>query len=176
MTTHDESAGDPPALSPTRRETWLRRQRRRALVLATVSTVVSVGVTIALVTTASGWPRVRQLFFNGARFKKDLPDLLGFLWIDVKLFVVCVPFIMIWALVLATWRNTRNPVFFPLRIFAAAYTDVFRGVPIILTIYLIGFGIPALRLITGEFHRPPNPSTWNEPLSSFSAGMPKPTR
>jgi polar amino acid transport system permease protein len=148
---------------PTRRQLWLRRQRRRAVVLATASTVVTVLAVALLITNASGWPRVRNLFFNGARFRHDFPDLLGYLWIDVKIFLVCVPFILVWALVLATWRNTRNPLFFPLRIFAATYTDVFRGVPIILTIYLIGFGIPALKLLNGSFHLLGLGGRWNSP-------------
>ena len=48
----------------------------------------------------------------------------------------------------------RSPALFPLRLFGAVYTDVFRGVPVILTIYLIGFGVPGLGL-----QRP-----WNDPL------------
>jgi len=140
-----------PAAGPTRRELWLRGQRQRAAVIATVSTVVVVTGAVLGVTHASGWPRVRQLFFNGKRFRADIPDLLGYLWVDVKIFLICVPLILLWALVLASWRNTRNPVLFPLRLFSAAYTDVFRGVPIILTIYLVGFGIPALKLLEGNY-------------------------
>jgi polar amino acid transport system permease protein len=78
---------------------------------------------------------VRTSFFNGDRFKKDFPELLSYLWVDVKLFLWCAPCILVWGLVIALCRNTRNPALFPLRLFAAAYTDVFRGVPIILTIY-----------------------------------------
>jgi polar amino acid transport system permease protein len=70
---------------------------------------------------------------------------------------------MVWALVLASWRNTRSPVLFPLRIFAAGYTDIFRGVPVILTIYLVGFGIPALKLVTGSFHFLGLGGNWNSP-------------
>ncbi len=165
MTNHEQGAdkGSAPSRVPTRREVWLRRQRRRAAVIATVSTVAAVSITVLLVTSASGWPRVRLLFFNGQRFKKDFPDLLGYLWIDVKIFLICVPFILVWALVLATWRNTRSPVLFPLRVFSAGYTDVFRGVPIILTIYLVGFGIPALKLVTGSFHFLGLGGNWNSP-------------
>jgi polar amino acid transport system permease protein len=158
MTDHDKGAGStsaPSGVRPvdgaTRRQLWLRRQRRRATVLATASTALVTLVTWYGVTHASGWPRVKRLFFNGNRFRTDLPDLVHYFWIDVKIFLVCVPFILVWALVLATWRNTRNPLLFPLRLFAAAYTDIFRGVPIILTIYLVGFGIPALRLLHGSF-------------------------
>lgn len=120
------------------------------MVVATLSTLVVVSVAWYLITGASGWPKVKTIFFNGDRFRSDFPEILGYLWIDVKLFLQCAPFILLWGLVLALCRNTRNPVLFPLRAFAAAYTDVFRGVPIILTIYLVGFGIPKLGL-KGEF-------------------------
>ena len=43
-------------------------------------------------------------------------------------------------------RSLPGPVFFPLRLMAVVYIDIFRGVPSILVIYLLGFGIPGLRL------------------------------
>ena len=141
----------PVSSSPTRRQLWLRRQRRRSTAIATVSTVLVVGVAWYGITHASGWPKVRQIFFNGDRFQKDFPEILSYLWVDVKLFLVCVPFILAWGLTIALCRNARSPVLFPLRAFAAAYTDIFRGIPVILTIYLVGFGIPKLGL-HGEFH------------------------
>mgnify|MGYP003342556530 CR=1 FL=1 len=69
----------------------------------------------------------------------------------MKLFVLCAPLILLWGLVIAMCRNTRNPALFPLRAFATLYTDFFRGVPIILTIYIVGFGIPKLGLLHGDF-------------------------
>lgn len=136
---------------PTRREEWLRRQRRRSTVVATVSTAVTLALIVWVVGSSSGWPKVRTIFFNGERFRTDLPEVLGYLWIDVKLFLQCAPCILVWGLVIAMCRNTRNPALFPLRAFAALYTDFFRGVPVILTIYLIGFGIPKLGILHGEF-------------------------
>lgn len=136
---------------PTRREEWLRRQRRRSTVVATVSTAVTLALIVWVVGSSSGWPKVRTIFFNGERFRTDLPEVLGYLWIDVKLFLQCAPCILVWGLVIAMCRNTRNPALFPLRVFAALYTDFFRGVPVILTIYLIGFGIPKLGILHGEF-------------------------
>lgn len=135
----------------TRREAWLRRQRRRSTVVATVSTVVTLALVIWAVNSSSGWPKVRTIFFNGERFRTDLPEVLGYLWVDVKLFLQCAPCILVWGLVIAMCRNTRNPALFPLRAFAALYTDFFRGVPVILTIYLVGFGIPKLGILHGEF-------------------------
>jgi polar amino acid transport system permease protein len=52
----------------------------------------------------------------------------------------------VFALVLALLRGLRDPVFFPLRLFAVVYVDVFRGLPSILVIYVVGLGIPALQL------------------------------
>ena len=154
---NDEGAGNMSAPSrvpgaPTRRQVWLARQRRRAIIIAVVSTTVSFGLLAWLITSSSGWEKVKTIFFNGDRFKKDFPEVLGYLWVDVKLFLQTAPFILLWGLVIALCRNTRNPALFPLRAFAAIYTDFFRGVPIILTIYLIGFGIPKLGLLEGEFH------------------------
>ncbi|MFZ2441637.1 MAG: amino acid ABC transporter permease [Ilumatobacteraceae bacterium] len=147
----------------TRRQLWLRRRRRKAAIVAVVSTVVSFGVAAWLITGSSGWPKVKTIFFNRERFKEDFPEVLGYLWVDVKLFLQCAPFILLWGLVIALCRNTRNPALFPLRAFAAVYTDFFRGVPIILTIYLVGFGIPKLGLLHGEFHILWFGGNWNSP-------------
>lgn len=149
--------------TPTRRQLWLRRQRRRAVLIATVSTVATATGLWLLITSASGWPSFRALFFDGERFRNVFPELLGYLWIDVKLFLQCAPFILLWGLVLALCRNTRNPALFPVRVFAAAYTDFFRGVPVILTIYLVGFGMPKFTKEWGEFHILGFGGAWNSP-------------
>jgi polar amino acid transport system permease protein len=168
MTNHDEGAGEPSAPSRvsgslTRREAWLRRRRRKAVVIAVVSTALSFSLVTWLVTSSSGWPKVKETFFNAERFKQDFPDILGYLWVDIKLFLQCAPLILIWGMVIALFRNTRSPVLYPLRIFAAVYTDFFRGVPVIITIYLIGFGIPKLGLLTGEFHLLGFGGSWTSP-------------
>lgn len=140
-----------PTSPLTRREAWLRRRRRRSFAVAAVSTAATVAFLVWVVTSSSGWPKVRTIFFDGERFRTDLPEVLRYLWVDVKLFLQCAPCILVWGLVIAMCRNTRNPALFPLRAFAAVYTDFFRGVPVILTIYLVGFGIPKLGLFEGEF-------------------------
>lgn len=100
------------------------------------------------------WDRVHESFFNGERFVDSFPRLLHAFLLDVKIFFWSIPFIVVLALLVATTRNSRSPVLFPLRVLAVAYTDVMRGVPVILWIYLIGFGVPGLGL-----DRP-----WNSPL------------
>jgi polar amino acid transport system permease protein len=48
--------------------------------------------------------------------------------------------------VIAVVRQIPGPVFFPFRMVAIAYTDLFRGIPLILVLYIIGFGAPGLGL------------------------------
>ncbi len=65
----------------------------------------------------------------------------GFWW-NVKLFVVAEVIVLVWALVVAVVRQLPGRAFLPLRTLAIVYADVFRGIPTIIVIYLIGFGFP----------------------------------
>jgi polar amino acid transport system permease protein len=60
--------------------------------------------------------------------------------------VVCEVVILLLAMLLALARALRGPVFFPIRAAATVYTDVFRGLPLLLVLYLLGFGVPSLRI------------------------------
>jgi len=64
----------------------------------------------------------------------------------VKIFLIAEAFILVFALVIAVLRGLPGPVFFPVRALAVVYVDLFRGVPTILVIYILGFGVPALAL------------------------------
>jgi polar amino acid transport system permease protein len=64
----------------------------------------------------------------------------------VQIFLIAEVFILVFALGLAVLRGLPGPVFFPLRAFAVVYVDLFRGVPTILVVYILGFGVPALAL------------------------------
>jgi polar amino acid transport system permease protein len=64
----------------------------------------------------------------------------------VKIFSIAEVVILFAALGLALLRGLPGPVFFPLRLLAVVYADFFRGIPTILLVYLLGFGIPALQL------------------------------
>ncbi len=129
------------------------RLRRRSTLVASVSTVSVFLAIYILVPLAPGWEKVQQSFFNWEVFQKTFPTLLNAFLLDIAIFAWSAPLIAIWGLVLALARDARSPALFPLRLFATIYNDVFRGVPVILTIYLIGFGIPGLGL----------PRPWNSP-------------
>lgn len=128
------------------REKLLRAQGRRSLSAATISTVVVVVVIVVGLLASPGWPRVRELFFNWDAFVTSLPDVLRGFLLNVAIFMVAEPIVLMLGLGVALVRGLRSPVFFPLRALAVLYTDVFRGIPTILLIYLVGFGIPALQL------------------------------
>jgi polar amino acid transport system permease protein len=128
----------------TRRKAYEQRQRRRSLVIAFFSTSLVVGAIVVLVPLLPGWGRVRKSFFDGEVFADSFPRLLDAFWLDVQIFLWSVPLIFALSMSIAVSRNTRSPALFPLRAAAVIYTDVFRGVPVILTIFLIGFGVPGL--------------------------------
>ena len=139
---------------PTRRERYEHARRRRSVVIAAVSTIVVVGALLILVPMSPGWARVRQAFFDGDVFVESFPKLLDAFWLDVKILLWSIPPIIIVSLLVALARNTRSAALFPVRAFAVIYTDVLRGIPVILLVYLIGFGVPALGLSR----------TWANPL------------
>ena len=137
----------------TRRQAFERRQKRRSVLIALTSTVIVIGLVVALVPQTPGWYKVKRSFFNGEVLSETFSGLLSAFVKDIQIFLWCAPCILIWGMTLAVCRSVRTPALFPLRLFAAAYTDIFRGIPVILTILLIGFGVPGLGL-----SRP-----WNSP-------------
>jgi polar amino acid transport system permease protein len=118
----------------------------RSLAIATLSTAVVLTALGLVVVTSPGWPEVRESFFYGPEFRESFPDILEQFGTNVQLFLLAEAFILVWALVLAVLRSLPGPVFFPLRLLSAAYTDVFRGIPTILLVFLLGFGVPGLQL------------------------------
>lgn len=111
-----------------------------------VSSIVILGGFAALALTSPGWPSVRDTFFSASAFADSFPDVLGGFWLDIKVFMVVEVAVLIVGLLVALIRTSGSPALFPLRMTAVVYTDLFRGVPTILLVYLVGFGIPALNL------------------------------
>ena len=128
------------------REAYRARQSRRSVGIAATSSVGFVVVAGLAIVSSPGWQRVRESFLDGPTFRSSLHPVLVGLWLNVRVLVVCAAVVVVLGLGVATLRTLRGPVFFPLRFLAAAYTDVFRGVPLIILLYIIGFGLPGLRL------------------------------
>jgi polar amino acid transport system permease protein len=104
------------------------------------------GALAALILSSKGWDAVRETFFDWNAFTDAFPDVLDGFWLDIKIFVLVELAVLVIGLAVALVRSSGAPAFFPFRLLAAIYTDLFRGVPVILVVYLIGFGIPALEL------------------------------
>ena len=128
------------------RQAYRRERARRSTAIAAISTVVFAGALFLAITRSPGWPRVRQQFFNLEIARKSLPRILEGLWLNIRILVVAEILILIVGLAVAITRTLRGPIFVPLRALAAGYTDLFRGIPLIILLYLIGFGVPGLRL------------------------------
>ncbi|HEY0239163.1 MAG TPA: amino acid ABC transporter permease [Friedmanniella sp.] len=139
------SVGHPSPLQ-RQREAYRRRRARRSSLVALGSTLV-VGLVLVLgVSATPGWPRVQATFFNPTRGWAALPAVATGLWLNVRVMLVCGVLIAVLGLLVAVLRTLRGPVFLPVRLLATAYTDLFRGLPLLLVIFLLGFGVPALRL------------------------------
>jgi polar amino acid transport system permease protein len=138
-----------PAAGPTtraQRAAERSRRRRRSLVISGISTVIVIGGLAALILTSPGWPAVKQTFFSASAFASSFSSVLSGFWLDVKMFMVVEVVVLIVGLLIALVRTVRVPALFPVRMLAIVYVDVMRGVPTILVVYLVGFGVPALQL------------------------------
>jgi polar amino acid transport system permease protein len=138
----------------TRREQYEQKQRRRSILVAALSTIFVIVAIVIFVPMTPGWEKVQKSFFNGVVLSKTFPKLLNAFTVNIMIFAWSAPAIAVLGLMIALARDAKSPALFPLRIFGAAFTDIFRGVPVILTVYLIGFGIPGLGL----------PRPWNSPF------------
>jgi len=126
---------------------------RRATAISTISTIVVLALLVLIFLRAPGSGAVRHTFFNphdmwqaltgSARGTYSVGEAI---WLNIRMFLAAEVLILILALVLALIRQSASPVLFPLRVLSMIYVDFFRGVPLILVIYAIGFGLPALRL------------------------------
>ena len=138
----------------TRREQYEQKKRRRSILVAALSTIFVFVAIVIFVPMTPGWEKVQKSFFNGVVLSKTFPKLLNAFTVNIMIFAWSAPAIAVLGLMIALARDAKSPALFPLRIFGAAFTDIFRGVPVILTVYLIGFGIPGLGL----------PRPWNSPF------------
>jgi len=119
---------------------------RRGVVISSVSTVVFLTIIVAVVLTAPGTPVIRERFFDWGHLKGAFPSVARGFLLNVRIMLIAEAFILVFALLLAVVRGLPGPVFFPFRVMVIGYIDLFRGIPLILVLYLIGFGIPALYL------------------------------
>jgi polar amino acid transport system permease protein len=145
-----------PSDKQRERISYRRSRTIRSGLTAGSSTLVVLAVLVVGVTSSPGWPRVRDTFFSWPDARHSFLPVLQGLWLNVRVMLICSVLVVIFGLAIAILRTLRGPIFFPLRLFAGAFTDLFRGLPLLLVLYLLGLGGPALRL--GGL--PVNPLIW----------------
>ena len=144
--------GTPPPVSLTSGRGSKMLGGRRAVLVSTASTIVFFGALALVVVLAPGTPEVARDFFSFEAMREAFvgtqttPSIASAFLLNVKMFLIAEVLILILALGIAVVRQMPGPVFFPLRLVAVGYTDFFRGVPLLLVIYIVGFGIPGLGL------------------------------
>jgi polar amino acid transport system permease protein len=143
---NDARDGYVPSQRRLDRERHKRARARRATAIGALSTLVTGAVLYLVVVNAPGWPRTKETFFDWGYAREALPKVLEGLWLNVRLLLVCGAAVLVLGMLIAVARTLRGPVFFPLRVLAAAYTDFFRGLPLIINLMIVVLGVPALRL------------------------------
>jgi len=133
-----------PSQIELERRAFRKKQSGRSVAISFGSTLVFAVVIYFTVINTPGWARVQQAFFNLDVLVGAWPRVIEGLWLNVRVLFFAAIGVLILALLLATLRTLRGPVFFPLRALAAGYTDLFRGMPLIIVLYLVGFGVPGL--------------------------------
>lgn len=140
----------PPSAVELDRRAYRRRQTARSVAIAAVSTVAFAVVVWLTIVNTPGWARVQSTFFDPETALQALPRVWEGFLVNLRVLVVAAACVLVVGVLVATLRTLRGPVFFPLRALAAGYTDLFRGMPLIIVLYLVGFGIPGLRFTEGR--------------------------
>jgi polar amino acid transport system permease protein len=142
-----DSGSIPPVDTTGRRSRILPApEDRRGLVIALASTVVVFGLLGWFIVSSPGWPRVQQSFFDAETWDASWPRVTRAFWVNVQLFLIAEVLVLAFGLVLAVLRSLPGAVLAPVRLLATAYVDLFRALPGILVISILGFGVPALRI------------------------------
>ena len=136
----------PGSVGASTLDTARRGSRRRNAIISAVSTVVFFAIIIGALAASPGADKVIDAFFSKTGFEDSFEPIVEGFWLNVKLMLVAEAFVLVLGLLVAVIRSLPGPVLAPLRIVALIYTDVFRAIPLILVIFMVGFGLPALQL------------------------------
>lgn len=149
MTSHSDigqvRAFEPSALELERRA-FRRARKRRSLLVSVASTIIFAGVLALALTSSPGWARVRDTFFSPEVAIDAFPRVIEGLWLNIQVLFFAAIGVAVFGTLLAIVRTLKGAVFTPLRLLAAGYTDIFRGIPLLLVLYIVGFGVPGLEL------------------------------
>lgn len=128
------------------RRNFRSAQRKRSIWISLASTLGFAAIVWFGLLATPGWERVQTSFFNWEVAVEAFPRVIDGLLLNLRVLVAAAVLVLFFGLLLAVIRTLKSPVFFPLRVLAKGYVDLFRGLPLIIVLYLVGFGIPGLRL------------------------------
>ena len=139
-----------PKIEPSQieldRRAFRQSRKQRSTLVALISTLAFAVFGYLSLTSAPGWDRVQQSFFNYDTAVQALPHVLDGLLLNLRVLFFSAIGVLVFGLALALLRTLRSPIFTPIRLLVRGYVDLFRGLPLIIVLYLVGFGIPGLRL------------------------------
>ncbi|MCI1935122.1 MAG: amino acid ABC transporter permease [Bifidobacteriaceae bacterium] len=150
VTQTSESSVEAPSDVELGRRATRRREHIRSITTSIISSLALALVVYTGLKLSPGWTRVKESFFSGQYFASSFMNVLRGLWLNVQVLFFAVIGVAILGLVIALLRTSRSAILFPLRILAMVYTTVLRGIPMIVVLYLIGFGIPGLGIFPGR--------------------------
>jgi len=126
------------------RRAFRRSRERRSVLVALGSTLAFAGLVWLTVINTPGWAAVQQSFFNPEIALQSIPRVWQGFLLNLQVLAISVVTVGAFSLLIALLRTLRGPVFFPVRVLTAAYTDLFRGVPFIIVLFLVGYGLPTI--------------------------------
>ena len=135
-----------PSALQLQREAAKRRASRRSTLIALSSTLALGFILVVVVTGAQGYEMVKNSFFNWHYAKQAMPSVFHGLLLNLRVLIIAEFFVLLLGLLIAIARTTTSPVLYPVRLVATIYTDLFRGLPLLLVLLLVGLGIPGLRI------------------------------
>lgn len=133
-----------PSALELERRAFRARQSQRSVLVAIASSLAFAAIVWLTVVNTPGWAAVQQSFFNLEIALESLPQVWEGFLLNLQVLGWSLVTVSIVAVTIAVMRTLPGPVFLPLRALAAGYTDIFRGLPFIIVLYLVGFGIPTL--------------------------------
>lgn len=135
----------PSAHEEARRRARKNKNQRKALTAA-LSSFLVIGSLLLVIFTSPGWKSLSDTFFAWTYGVEVLPKIILGFGTNALLTLIAGTSVAILGLTVALIRTSRSPALTPFRLLATVYVDLFRGIPMLLVILLVGFGVPALRL------------------------------
>ena len=133
-----------PSALELERRAFRARQSQRSVLVAIASSLAFAAIVWLTVVNTPGWAAVQQSFFNLEIALASLPQVWEGFLLNLQVLGWSLVTVSVVAVTIAVTRTLPGPVFLPMRVLAAGYTDIFRGLPFIIVLYLVGFGIPTL--------------------------------